>query len=56
MQEITRLIIYKAKKQNIPTQRQETPPQKNKIHFPMTEDPFLKMEGQVTILKGQISL
>ncbi len=35
MQEITRLIIiYKAEKHNIPTQRQQIPPQKNQNTLP----------------------
>lgn len=51
MQEITRL-----KNRTFLHKDREIPPQQNKIHLPMTEDPFLKMEGQVAILKGQISL
>jgi hypothetical protein len=43
MQEITRLIIYKAKKQNIPTQRQEIPPQKNQNRsLPYDRRPLLE--------------
>jgi hypothetical protein len=42
MQEITRLIIYKAKKQNIPTQRQEIPPKKKQNALPYDGRPLLE--------------